>query len=137
MAYSTPQYDYDKASSDLMLGKTQEDATQAFGRFLGQQRHRRALTDNAQSFQRGFPKVGAAANQRGVWNSGIRRGYQRDAAQDYATATNRQNTDFAAQEGQFDLQQTLRDAAFKQRMLLLYEELQRQRVVVPPYTPPA
>lgn len=133
MPYSTPQYDYDRGVADLTLNKSLEDSTQAFGRFLGQQRHRRSLTDNAQQFQRGFPRIGAAANSRGIYNSGIRRGNQRVAAQDYSTATQRLNTDQAASEGQFELNQNLRDVGFQAQLLALYERLQHQRATQDPY----
>lgn len=133
MSYSTPQYDYDRGVADLTLNKGVEDSTQAFGRFLGQQRYRRGLTDNANTFQRGFPKIGGGYNQRGLFNSGIRQGGQRQAAQDYSTATERLNTDEAAEAGQFQMGQGFRDAAFQARLLALYEELQRSRATAPAF----
>ena len=135
--YTTPQYDYARGTADLTLAKSLEDSTQAFGRFLGQQRYRRGLTDNAQQFQRSFPKIGAQANARGVFNSGIRRGYQRDAAQDYSTATTRLTQDETAEQGQYGLNQNLRDVGFQAQLLALYEEMQRQRATQPPAFPTA
>ena len=94
---------------------------------MGQERHRRNLGDMNREFREGFPRVGSSFNQRGLWNSGLRRGGQREAVNHYARALERVNFDQAASESQFERERALSDSGYQQALLSLLEEYQRER----------
>lgn len=133
MAYGTPRYDYGQASATLSNQKQSQDAAQAFGTFLGQQRYRRNLQDANQAFTRNIPKVGASFNRRGLYNSGLRREGQNQFVSDYGRTTQRLGEDQVSEATQGQLQQTARDAQYQQALQLLFEQYQAQRAQLDPF----
>jgi hypothetical protein len=127
MAYGTPRFDYGVQGAQLATSKALTDNAQQFGRFMGQERHRRSLSDMNRQFKQDFPRVGSSFNQRGLWNSGVRRQGQRNYAEGYGRAVERSRFDHAAEEANYSRDQTLRDAGHEQAMLALYEQMQRAR----------
>lgn len=127
MAYSTPSYDYGKATSRLAENKGYEDVARNYGRFMSQERFRRGAEDAGRQFQQKMPKVGTHYNRRGMWQSGLRQQGQRNFAQDYQRDLGRMQYDQAAAETGFDMQQAQSDAMFQRALLDLYEQLQGGR----------
>jgi hypothetical protein len=126
-AYGTPQYNYEQSKSALTQGKTAQDAAASYGRFLGQERFRRNSEQANQGFRRQFPAVGQHFNQRGLWNSGLRRQGQQQFTQDFADTMGNAQFEQAGQEQQFQLDQNTRDAQYLMALQTLFENLQAGR----------
>ena len=127
MAYTTPRFDAGLAQSQLSTQKALTDSAADFGRFMGQQRHRRTTEEMGRGFSQNMPKVGRSFNARGMWNSGLRREGQRNFANDFGRAMGRVNEDQAAGEQQFIREQGLRDASYQQALLQIQEMVDKAR----------
>ena len=127
MAYGTPTYNYERARSGLTERKGFEDVSRDFGRFMGQERFRRSAEDANLQFKNKFPKLNTHFNRRGMWNSGLRRGGQREFAQDFRRDQNRMQYDQAAMNTQYDMDQTRSDAGYQRALVDLFEQMQAQR----------
>lgn len=127
MAYGTPSYSYGSATSKLAENKGMSDAARNYGQFISQEKFRRNRVDAGEQFREGMPKVGSHFNRRGMYNSGLRRGGQREYAQDYQKDIGRQQWDQAAQNQGFQMAQTQSDAQYQRALMDLYEQMQVQR----------
>ena len=128
-------YDYEKQLGDLNLQHSQSDATNAYARFISQQRFNRQRQDMTTGFQRGFPQfTGGFAHQLG---SGIRSGvFQNKLNQyvgDYGQAQSRLDESQAGDASQYDQMKAIGDSGYQKALLALQEELQRQNAMQNPY----
>lgn len=133
MAYTTPTYDYGRAQSDLTLNKGLQDQASAYGRFLGQERHRRGLEDTTRGFRQNFPRVAQSYQNRGFYNSGLRREGQQKYGEGFQRDVSRQNYDQALQESAFEQAQALRDAQYQAALRDLFERMQAMRAQDDPF----
>ena len=87
---------------------TQQAATNAFGRFISQQRGERGIADYTRDWKRSTPKFTASYARRGMAGSGVRSGVYNQAMRnyvgDYQQNLNRQYADVAQQGQQSDLE---------------------------------
>lgn len=127
MAYGTPTFDYERRRSGLAQQKGLEDVGRDYGRFMSQERFRRQNQDMGTQFRDKFPKVGSHFNQRGLWNSGLRKQGQNRFAQDFEQAQSRSRFDQAADASMTDMAQTVSDSNYQQALLSLFEQMQAQR----------
>jgi hypothetical protein len=128
-------YEYEKGLSDLSQKYSQDEATNAYARFISQQRFNRQRQDQTQGFQRSFPQfTGQYARRLG---SGVRSGVfgskLNEFVGDYNQTQARTEQDQAADAGQFDQGQAMRSGQYQQNLLQLQEELARQRAMQDPY----
>ena len=106
-------------------------AVNAYGRFLGQQRGSRQLTDMSRGFERSYPGFGASFAPRGMTGNGINSGvmqrsmqnYVGDFQRDYA----RSQQDLTQSLQGYDLQQAQLDA-WKQGQLADLELARSQEI---------
>jgi hypothetical protein len=86
-----------------------KSATNAYSRFLSQQRGDRQIADYSRDFQRGLPKLTAAYGRRGLAGGGVKTGVYGQAMQrytgDYQQNLARQYADTAGEARQYDLSQ--------------------------------
>lgn len=127
MAYGTPIYNYESARSGLTQNKGLEDVARNYGRFMSQERFRRAGEDQTLGFKRQLPRVGSRFNRRGMYNSGLRRQGQQEFANDFQRQQARLQYDQGAEATQADMAQAAADARYQQELLRLYEEQQYAR----------
>jgi len=82
-------------------------ATNAYSRFISQQRGERGISDYTQSFQRQTPKFTASYGRRGLTGPGVRTGIYQNAMKnylgDYNQNLNRMYADQATEARQYDL----------------------------------
>jgi len=128
-------YDYEKGLADLQNKYSNDEATNAYARFISQQRFNRQRQDMTQGYQRQFPQfTGHFAHQLG---SGIRSGVFQDKMNqfvgDYNQGQARLSEDQAGFESNDAAQTALRGSQYQQSLLALQEELDRQRAMTNPY----
>jgi hypothetical protein len=122
MATFTPYNagDYERRKSGIEYDYGNQIATNAYGRFLGQQRGQRQLGDMSTQFGRQYPTYRAQFGQRGLAGPGVRSGIQRQAMTnylgDYAQQYGRAQQDLTQEGQQFDLNEQ-RLGAFRQQSL--------------------
>jgi hypothetical protein len=84
-----------------------QSATNAYARFLSQQRGERSIADYTQGFKRGLPNLTAAYGRKGLAGGRVRSGVYGRSMQnyigDYTQGLNRQLADVATQNRQYDL----------------------------------
>lgn len=119
--YGTPGYDYAKGTNALTTGHAQKQASQEYGRFLGQQRFRRQQGDMGRQFQQGLPKVGEHFGSRGIYRSGLRQEGTRKYAQDYQRDLQRGQQDQAQREQGYALSDSQDTADLNAALLDLFE----------------
>ena len=92
---------------------TQDSATNAYGRFLSQQRGQRGLSDTTKNFNRGYTPLAASYGARGLAGGGVNSGARQQAMAnyvgDYYTNYGRQQQDLAQALQGYDLDQSTRD----------------------------
>jgi len=113
--YQAPDYGgYTRKRSDIEDRYSRESASQAYGRFLGQQRYSRQRSDQNRSFRRGYEQQSASHALRGTagpgMSSGVHNRGMRRFVGDYARQQQRGAEDFAEQGRQYDLDQMNRDS---------------------------
>lgn len=74
---------YERAKGDIDYKYTNEAATNAYGRFLSQQRGQRNLGDMTRSFQRSFPRQKSQFGARGLAGSGAQSGVMKRSMNNY------------------------------------------------------
>jgi hypothetical protein len=122
MATFTP-YDaggYERQKRDVEYDYGNQSATNAYGRFLSQQRGERGLGDMTRTFQQGYAPYKAQYGQRGLSGGGVQSGVQQQAMQNYAGDYIR-NYGYGAQDltqqlQQYDLNQNNLDAFHQQSL---------------------
>lgn len=132
-AYGTPAYEYAQGTSGLAQKKAQSDAANEYARFISQQRFRQQQQDLGQQFRRQMPKVGQSFQNRGLWNSGLRRSGQRQFAGDYNQALQRSQQAQAADDQQFQMQQNFNDQDYNLALMDLYQRFQAARANTDPF----
>jgi len=130
MAYDAPDYGgYDRQKADTQYKYSQDSVSNAYGRFLGQQRGNRNLSDSYRNYQRGTPKFRSGLAQRGVAGPGVGGGLQQQAMDryvgDFARDYGRQQQDLTQQNQQFDLSQANLDNWRSQSMAAIEADKQR------------
>ena len=108
--YSIPDYGgYERATGDVNYKYGSEAATNAYGRFVSQQRGQRQLGDMSQAYGRAYPGYKAQFGQRRMGGPGVSSGVmQRSMNQyvgDYARDYGRAQQDQTAELQQYDLNQ--------------------------------
>lgn len=132
MAYEPPSYgDYDRQKADVNYRYGTDAATNAYGRFLSQQRGERGLGDSYRGYQRQFPRQTAQFGQRGLSGSGVSSGVMRNSMNnyigDFARNYGRQQQDLTQNLQQYDLGQSNMNAWYQQQMQAI--EAQKQRAI--------
>jgi hypothetical protein len=125
--YDTPTADYTARTNALAKQKGLQDAQRQYSQYLSQERFRRGREDQSISYKRNFPKVGSSFNRRGMWNSGLRKGGQREVTGDMQRNVGRINWDQGVNDQGFALQQAEADAAYQGAIQSLYDEYQGGR----------
>lgn len=74
---------YDRAQNDLGYKFNTDQATNAYGRFLSQQRGERSLGDMSREFTRALPQQYSQFNRRGLSAPGVQSGVQQSSMQNY------------------------------------------------------
>ena len=128
-------YQYEKGIADLNAGRAQNQATQDYAHFIGQQRFARQKDLQSQNFERGFPQfTGHYASQLG---SGIRSGVMADKLSqrvgDYNTQQAQLGADQAGFETAWGQNQTNQVAAYQAALENLRQQLAQQRLGVDPF----
>lgn len=105
---------YEAQRRDIENQYTQGAATNAYGRFLSQQRGQRGLSDLTSNFQRTYAPQRAAWNARGLGGGGITSGSQQQAMRNfvgnYYQDFGRAQQDLTGQLQQYDLGQSQLDS---------------------------
>ena len=131
--YGTPGYDYTAATNRLTQNHNAQQASQEYGRFLGQQRFRRQQGDMARDFTKGIPKVQQHYSDRGLGRSGMKQRSQREFGQDTQRQMQRHQQDWAGQQQGWALQDSQEDAMYNQNLLDLYEQFAARRAIGSPF----
>jgi hypothetical protein len=112
--------DYERQKTNIEYDYGQQAATNAYGRFLSQQRGERGLGDMTRQFGQGYAPYKAQFGQRGLAGGGVQSGVQHQAMQNYAGDYIR-NYGYGAQDltqqlQQYDLNQNNLDAFHQQSL---------------------
>jgi hypothetical protein len=133
MATFTP-YDsgaYERQKRDIEYDYGNQATTNAYGRFLSQQRGERQLGDMSRSFQNSYAPYKAQFGQRGLAGPGINSGVQHQAMQNYVGDYMRNygwaQQDLTQQLQQYDMNQANLDA-FHQQSLADLEAQKAQQI---------
>lgn len=108
--YNIPDYGgYERATGDINYKYSTDAATNAYGRFVSQQRGERNLGDMQQAYGRAYPGYKAQFGQRGLGVGGINSGAMQQSMNrfvgDYAQQYQRAQQDMTQEGQQYDLQQ--------------------------------
>ena len=121
---------YQRAQDALGYQWASGQATNAYGRFLSQQRGERGLGDMTKSFNRQLPNAYAQYNQRGLSGGGIRSGTQQRAMGnylgDYVQDYGRGQQDLAQSLQQYDLNSLQDTANYKNSLAQLEQQKQSE-----------
>lgn len=128
-------YQFEKGIADLNAARSQDQATQDYAHFVGQQRFSRQNDALTQGFQRSFPQfTGHYAPQLG---SGVQSGVMRDKLTQHVGDFNRSqdqlNQDRAGFEGNFATGQTNSENAYQKALQMLNDQLSQARLGVDPF----
>ena len=112
--YNIPDYGgYERQRGDINYKYGNEAATNAYGRFLSQQRGERNLGDMSQQFGRSYAPYKSQFGQRGLSQPGVRSGSMQQSMNqyvgDYAQQYQRGQQDMTLEGQQYDLQQNQLD----------------------------
>jgi len=98
---------YERQRRGITDDYTSKSATNAYSRFLSQQRGERSIADYTRDFSRALPRHAAAYARKGLAGSGVKSGVYGRAMQnyvgDYQQSLNRQLADQQTQNRQYDL----------------------------------
>ena len=101
--------DYERQKNDASYRYGTESATNAYGRFISQQRGNRSLGGMSRSFGRQMPNFKSQFGQRGMSGPGVQSGVMQRSMNnylgDYARNYGRQQQDNTQQLQQYDLNQ--------------------------------
>lgn len=122
---------YERQKRDVEYDYGNQTATNAYGRFLSQQRGERGLGDMTRQFQNSYAPYKAQFGQRGLAGGGVQSGVQQQAMQNY-TGDYMRNYGWGAQDltqqlQQFDLNQDQLNA-FRQQSLADIEAQKAQQI---------
>jgi hypothetical protein len=120
---------YTQAASDLQYRYNTDRSTNAYGRFLSQQRGERGLGDYQQNFNRQLPGYKAQWSQRGFNQPGINSGVmQRSMGNylgDYAQQYGRMQQDAQQEAQNYDMQGAQMDAYYNNSLAALEQQKQQ------------
>ena len=110
MAYQAPDYgSYERQNGAVDYKYGTDSATNAYGRFISQQRGSRQLGDMTKGFQRRTPIYKSQFGQRGIGGGGVSSGVMKQSMQnylgDYGTDYGRAQQDITQGLQQYDLNQ--------------------------------
>tara|TARA_R110002126_G_scaffold36734_3_gene111465 strand:- start:10845 stop:11294 length:450 start_codon:yes stop_codon:yes gene_type:complete len=110
MAYNPPSYGgYERAKNDTQYKYTQDATTNAYSRFISQQRGKRNLGDMQNNYKQSFPEQTAQFGQRGISAGGINSGIMNNSMNrfvgNYAQQQGRATQDLSSELQQYDLGQ--------------------------------
>lgn len=115
--------DYAREAGDLQYRYNTDRATNAYGRFLSQQRGSRSLGDLSRNFNRSLPGYKASFGQRGLMGGGVNSGtMQRSMSNylgDYARDYGRIQQDATQEAQNYDLQGAQMDAYYNNSLAAL------------------
>ena len=121
---------YEGAVADLGYRYNTDKATNAYGRFLSQQRGERHLGDMSRTFNRGLPSYKATFGQRGLSLPGVRSGVQQRAMSnylgDYSRDYGRVQQDATQEAQQYDLASAQMDAYYNNSLAALEQSKQNE-----------
>ena len=121
---------YEQEASDLGYRYNTDKSTNAYGRFLSQQRGQRSLGDMSQAFNRGLPNYHAGFGQRGLAGPGIRSGsMQRSMGNmlgDYARDYGRVQQDATQEAQNYDLSSAQMDAHYNNSLAAIEQRKQTE-----------
>jgi hypothetical protein len=108
--YNIPDYGgYERQRGDVNYKYTTDSATNAYGRFLGQQRYERQSGDAMRNYGRAYPGYKAQFGQRGFGTGGINSGAMQRSMNNFVGDFQRDYTraaqDQTVANQHFDLQQ--------------------------------
>jgi hypothetical protein len=108
--YAIPDYGgYERQRGDVNYKYSTDSATNAYSRFISQQRGERNLGDMSQAYGRAYPGYKANFGQRGLSQGGVNSGAMHQSMQryvgDYARDYGRAQQDMTLQNQQYDMSQ--------------------------------
>jgi len=122
---------YEAARRGVESNYTTNSATNAYGRFLSQQRGSRDLGDQTRNFQQSWPGYRAQFGQRGLSGSGVNSGVQQASMANYIGDYNRQygrtQQDITQGLQQYDLSQAQLDSIRQDELMNI--EMQRAQEI--------
>lgn len=129
-------YEYNSSVADLNNKYGQDQAVQAYGRFLGQQRFARQRQDTDRGFQQSFPKVTGQLARRG-FGSRIQSGRVAADVGDTVNAYQRQagaiDEQQAGFEGDWNMRNGQQDANYQAALLRLKEQMDAGMALTDPF----
>lgn len=121
---------YEQEASDLGYRYNTDRASNAYGRFLSQQRGERGLGDMRRTFNRALPNYRAGFGARGLSGGGIRSGSMQRAMGnflgDYSRDYGRAQQDVTQEAQNYDLQAAQMDAYYKNSLTALEQRKQNE-----------
>ncbi len=119
---------YQQQANDATYRYNTDKSTNAYGRFLSQQRGQRSLGDMSKNFNRGLPNFKASFGQRGLAGPGIRSGAMGRSMSnllgDYAEDYGRIQQDATQEAQNYDLQSAQMDAAYNNSLAAIEQQKQ-------------
>lgn len=129
------RYDYERNLADLQDKYGQDQATDAYAKFISQQRFKRQRDLSNQGFQRQFPEAVVGMN-RGM-GSRVRSGVFGSRLQnhfgDFNNALGQLDQDEAGEQSQFAIQGAQREQAYRRALMLLQEQLAQGQAGASPF----
>lgn len=128
--YTPPDYGgYERQKAQTQYKYSNDAVTNAYGRFISQQRGERGLGDSFRGYQRSFPRQTAQFGQRGLSGSGVQSGVMANSMNnyigDFARNYGRQQQDLTQELQGYDLNQSNMDAWREQAMAGIEADKQR------------
>lgn len=130
MSYDPPSYGgYNRQKADTQYKYSKDSTTNAYGRFISQQRGNRQLGDAYRGYSRQMPKQQAGLAQRGVAGPGVGGGVMNQAMDryvgDFARNYGRQQQDNTMELQQYDMNQANLDQWRNQSLAGIEADKQR------------
>jgi len=121
MAYSPPNYGgYERQKAGVQRKYSQDSTTNAYSRFISQQRGERSLGDNQRNYKQNFTDQTSQFGQRGISAPGVSSGIMNDSMNryvgDYARGQGRATQDLTRNLQQYDLNQTNLDSGVQREL---------------------
>lgn len=121
---------YQAQQNDLQYRYNTDKTSNAYGRFLSQQRGERTVGDMSTNFNRSLPNYKAQFGQRGLAGPGVRSGVQTRAMGnylgDYSRDYGRAQQDATQEAQQYDLASSQLDANYNNQLATLEQSKQAE-----------
>ena len=119
---------YEQEAADLGYRYNTDRATNAYGRFLSQQRGERSLSGMSRTFSRSLPNYKAGFGRRGLSGPGVRSGSMNRAMGnflgDYARDYGQAQQDMTQEAQQYDMSSAQLDAYYNNSLAALEQRKQ-------------